>query len=264
MFFSPFDQFEIYLINSLQVQLWYFQAIFVSDILDIFTLRFDSILVTNAFVIIVLGLILILLFQKSGTNLIKIIPGYWQGIVELFYNFLLNLLLAQAGYKSLRFFGSIFSIFFFILTYNLLGLLPFGFTVTGHIILTFTIAISFFIGWIIIALLTLRLKFFRIFLPRNIPVALAPLLIVIEILSFSIRPMSLSIRLFANMLAGHILLFIISTAVLVMANLSIFIGLLPFLFVVIFFVLEIGIAFLQAYVFTILLSIYLADALKSH
>jgi F-type H+-transporting ATPase subunit a len=108
------------------------------------------------------------------------------------------------------------------------------------------------------------MQFFRIFLPRGIPQWLVPLLVVIEILSFLIRPMSLAIRLFANMLAGHILLFIIATASLVLAKSVFLLGFLPFSFILIFLVLEIGIAFLQAYVFTVLSSIYINEALQLH
>ena len=139
--------------------------------------------------------------------------------------------------------------------------MPFAFTITAHISLTLLLALSFFIGWIIQGFLHLNLSFLRIFVPRGIPNWLLPLLVVIEILSFIIRPISLSIRLFANMLAGHILLYILGSATI---SLGLIIGVFPFLFILAFFVLELGIAFLQAYVFTILLSIYLADSFKSH
>ena len=118
---------------------------------------------TNIQLILFLGVSVIILLQLQGTKRLKIKPGYWQALIENFYNFLLNLMIAQAGYKSLRFFSGIYAIFYFVLIFNLLGLLPFGFTVTGHIILTFTLAISFFIAWTIIAFEILGLSFFRIF-----------------------------------------------------------------------------------------------------
>lgn len=281
---SPFTQFGIYSINYgipqivyvstsipeyynavlMEIVPAYIYVLFFIVITTMNLINASIFSLTNIQLMLFLGLILTILLQLMGTKVLKIKPEYWQIVVESFYTFLLKLIIAQAGHKSLRFFSGIYTIFFFVFIFNLLGLLPFGFTVTGHIILTFTLAISFFIAWTIIAFKTLGLSFFRIFLPRNIPKALAPLLVVIEILSFSIRPISLAIRLFANMLAGHILLFIISTAVLVMSSLTSLIGFIPFIFVIIFFILELGIAFLQAYVFTILLAIYLRDALYVH
>jgi len=119
-------------------------------------------------------------------------------------------------------------------------------------------------AWVIIGIKNLGFTFFKIFVPRGIPAWLMPLLVVIEILSFCVRPISLGIRLFANLLAGHILLFIIASATLAFCHIFLLLGALPLFFLFLFIILEIGIAFLQAYVFTILLCIYLNDAFNIH
>jgi F-type H+-transporting ATPase subunit a len=238
--FSPFTQFEI---NVLQK--------FVP---------FIDISITNFTIyLIIVSLTIIFIFSVS-TRILTLIPNNFQLLLETFYSFILNLLLEQTGVKGVRFFPILFILFNFILVSNLIGLTPFAFTLTSHIALTLLLALSFFIAWLLQGLITLKWSFFRIFLPRGIPAWLMPLLVVIEILSFLIRPLSLSIRLFANMLAGHILLYILGTATIALG----LIGIFPFLFILAFLVLELGIAFLQAYVFTIPLSIYLADSYKSH
>jgi F-type H+-transporting ATPase subunit a len=207
---------------------------------------------------------IILFIFSTVINRLKIIPTRNQTIIESVYSFIHDLIIEQTGPSGQIFFPALFSIFTFILIANLLGTTPFGFTITAHIGLTLLMSLSFFSAWIIVGLRTLRLQFFLIFLPRGIPNWLMPLLVVIEILSFLIRPLSLAIRLFANMLAGHILLYIIGSATIVLARSSLLLGLLPFSFILAFFVLEVGIAFLQAYVFAILLCIYLSDSFNSH
>jgi ATP synthase subunit 6 len=148
----------------------------------------------------------------------------------------------------------------FILFSNLIGLLPYGFTITGHIILTFQIALSLFIGITIIGFYNNGVSFLNLFVPSGVPAALKPVLIVIEVFSYLIRPLSLSIRLFANMLAGHTLLNILGTFTFnVFKNYAIIL-ILPVLFVFFIMTLEICIAFVQAYIFSILVCIYLNDA----
>jgi F-type H+-transporting ATPase subunit a len=247
MLFSPFEQFEINIVLPL-----------VS--------AFGDISITNStfFTFFIAGSILF--FLQLAVFQLQLVPfSKLQYIFELIFSFILSLLYEQVNNKHSRlFFSSLFSLFLFILFSNLSGLTPWGFTVTGHIIVTFTLAFSFFLSLVILGFYFNQLKFFRIFLPSGIPVWLRPLLVIIEILSFSLRPLSLSIRLFANMLAGHILLNIISGAVLFIASSSFLLALLPFSFVVAFMLLEIGIAFLQAYVFTILICIYLHDAYNTN
>lgn len=244
MFHSPFEQFEI---NALIPLNFFFDAS-----------------ITNFTIYLFLTCSVILYFFFLATKRMTLVPNNFQALVEIVYTFILGLILEQTGSRGQRFFPALFAIFSFILVANLLGTTPFGFTITAHIALTLLMSLSFFFAWIIVGLRTLGLQFFRIFLPRGIPTWLMPLLIVIEILSFLIRPLSLAIRLFANMLAGHILLYIIASASIILAQSFIVLGLLPFSFILAFFVLEIGIAFLQAYVFTILLCIYLSDSFNAH
>jgi ATP synthase subunit 6 len=141
---------------------------------------------------LILVFFVIILILKAITTKTSFLPSVWQSILEFLYVFVLNLLTEQAGLKARNYFPALFSVFFFILVTNLLGLTPFGFTPTGHIIVTLFISLSFFIAWIILGLKNLHLKFFKIFLPSGIPAWLMPLLLIIEILSFFIRPLSLA------------------------------------------------------------------------
>ena len=141
---------------------------------------------------LILVFLVIVCFLKSITTKTSFLPSPWQSILEFFYIFVLDLLTEQASIKARNYFPALFSVFFFILITNLLGLTPFGFTPTGHIAVTLFISLSFFIAWIILGLKTLKWKFFKIFLPSGIPAWLMPLLVVIEILSFFIRPLSLA------------------------------------------------------------------------
>lgn len=168
----------------------------------------------------------------------------------------------QASLKGQQFFPLFFLIFGFILFCNLLGLTPYAFTPTSHILLTFMIAFSFFIGLSIIGFLRQGVHFFQLFVPSGVPLAILPLMIVIEIMSYCIRPISLSVRLFANMLAGHTLLHIVAGFGVNLLKINFIFGLLPLLLLLAITALEFGIAFLQAYVFVILLSIYLKDSIK--
>jgi len=238
---NPFEQFEVNILQKLVI------------------MNVD-ISITNFTIYLLLTVSFIIGFYKTALIQNTLIPNNLQILAESIYNFILSLIIEQAGTKGLRFFPVLFALFNFILFANLLGITRYAFTITAQIILTLLLSLSFFITWIIIGIMTLKLQFLRIFLPRGIPSWLMPLLVIIEILSFLIRPLSLSIRLFANMLAGHILLYIIGSATITLALLGFF----PFLFILAFLILELGIAFLQAYVFTILLSIYLADSYHSH
>lgn len=173
----------------------------------------------------------------------------------------------QAGAKALRFFPLFATTFFIILGANLIGLTPFGFTVTGHIIITFTLALAFNLGFVFLGLQLHKLHFLKLFVPSGVPQVLLPLIVVIEIVSYVIRTFSLSLRLFANMMAGHTLLQILASfvvAFLSVGGLISFVGLVPFALVFAVTVLEVAIAFLQAYVFTILLCIYANDSINLH
>jgi len=174
------------------------------------------------------------------------------------------MLTQQAGTSkvSIRYFPLMFFTFFFILFSNLFGMLPYGFTITGHLFITFLIAFSFNLGFIFKGFSENGLSFLNLFVPSGAPKALLPLIVIIEVVSYLIRTFSLSIRLFANMMAGHCLLFVISSFVFSLIAASYF-GAIALVLVYLFiFILEFAIAFLQAYVFTILLCIYLQDSLS--
>jgi F-type H+-transporting ATPase subunit a len=184
-----------------------------------------------------------------------------QRVFELLYFSIIEMLLQQAGSESLQYFSYIFFVFLFILFNNLIGMLPFSFTLTAHLSLTFFLAFSFNFFFIFLGIYEHGIRFLYIFIPRGTPFFLLPLIILIEIVSYLIRTFSLSIRLFANMMAGHCLLFVISSFVFSLVNISIFMYIPIIIIYICVFMLEFAIAFLQAYVFTILLCIYLKDSL---
>lgn len=188
------------------------------------------------------------------------VPGRAQSIAELSYEFVASMVRDNVGSGGRRYFPFIFTLFMFILFSNLLGLVPFSFTPTSHIIVTFAMAIVVFIGVTVIALVKHKHRFFTLFLPQGIPVALAPMLIVIELISYLARPITLSLRLFANMMAGHTLLKVFGGFVVALGIL----GFAPLAVTVALFALEIIVAFLQAYVFAVLSALYLNDALHLH
>jgi len=197
-------------------------------------------------------------FMLLGTRKQAIVPGRWQSLCEGMYDFVSNLLKENVGNEGRKFFPFVFSLFMFILFCNLFGLLPGAFTVTSHIIVTAAMAIFVFVGVTIVGIVLHGLRFFTYFVPQGAPVWLIPIMIPIEILSYFIRPMSLSVRLFANMVAGHVMLAVVGGFVFAM---GVWFGWIPLAFVTVLFGLELLIACLQAYVFTILTCIYLNDAI---
>ena len=200
-------------------------------------------------------------FMLLGTRKQAIVPGRWQSLCEGMYDFVSNLLKENVGNEGRKFFPFVFSLFMFILFCNLFGLLPGAFTVTSHIIVTAAMAIFVFVGVTIVGIILHGFKFFTYFVPQGAPVWLIPIMIPIEILSYFIRPMSLSVRLFANMVAGHVMLAVVGGFVFAM---GVWFGWIPLAFVTVLFGLELLIACLQAYVFTILTCIYLHDAVHLH
>jgi F-type H+-transporting ATPase subunit a len=242
---SPLEQFEILVIYPLSF------------------FGFFDISVTNSIIFMCIVLFCIFLFHFLGFYNINLVPvNGMASILEFFYLFIFGMIRQQSGLVGQNYFPYFFFTFWFILLSNIFGLLPYGFTVTGHIIMTFFLAFSFNLSFFLYGVSNHGLKFFLLFLPKGSPVALLPLLVVIEVLSYLLRTLSLSIRLFANMMAGHTLMFILSSFMLSFLALG-FLGIFPMfaVFVLLFciFALEVGIAFLQAYVFVILLSIYLKD-----
>ena len=215
---------------------------------------------TNSAAFMVLTVVAIGVFLILGMRRPAMVPGRWQSMVELFYVFIANLVKDTVGTEGRPYFPFIFTVFMFVLVGNLIGMVPYGFTFTSHIIVTFTMAMVVFLGVTVIALIKHKMHFFTFFMPPGVPLIMAPLLVPIEIISYLSRPMSLSVRLFANMLAGHTLLKVFAGFVVALGLFGVF----PLAFVVVLTGLEIVIAFLQAFVFTILTCLYLNDALHLH
>jgi F-type H+-transporting ATPase subunit a len=223
-----------------------------------------QIAITNSAVymaITVLGTAALLIGASSARALV---PGRMQAIAELSYEFVANTIQNTTGKEGMKFFPLVFTLFMFILMANVIGLIPYTFTVTSHIIITASLALLVFFTVIIYGLLKHGLHFFRLFVPSGIPIYILPLIVFIEVLSFISRPISHSVRLFANMLAGHITLKVFASFVTLLGGLG-FVGwlgaTLPLALVVALTALELLVAFLQAYVFAILTCIYLNDAI---
>jgi F-type H+-transporting ATPase subunit a len=215
---------------------------------------------TNASAFMVLAVVLASVFLIAGVKRNAAVPGRWQSMAELIYVFIGNLVRDTIGSEGRAYFPLIFTIFIFILFGNLLGMIPYGFTFTSHIIVTFVLAAVIFIGVTLLALYKHGFHFFSFFLPPGVPMWTAPLLLPIEIISYFVRPVSLSLRLAANMMAGHTLLKVFAGFVVLLG----IAGVVPLVFVVLLTGLEIMIACLQAYVFTILTCLYINDALHLH
>lgn len=238
---SPIEQFEIHTLVPLEIGGidWSF---------------------TNASLWMMIIVFSIWAFVSMGMSRASVVPGRLQSMVELAYEFIAKMLHETAGREARKFFPFVFSLFMFILFANLWGMIPGTFTVTSHIFVTFALAITVFIGVTILGFINHGLGFFKILLPSGVPPVLAPLLVVIELISYLSRPVSLSVRLFANMMAGHTMMKVVAGFVLPLGSFYVLPGLLPLLFVVALTGLEILIAALQAYVFAMLTCIYLNDA----
>ena len=216
---------------------------------------------TNASLFMIISTFAILIFLFLGTKERKIVPDKVQLIAEMFYSFVAKMISDTAGSKAKPYFPFIFSLFMFVLFCNMIGMLPYSFTVTSHIIVTLILALFIFVAVTIIGFAKHGLKYLSIFVPSGVPAVLLPLITIIEIISYLSRPVSLSVRLFANMMAGHTMLKVFGGFVI---SLGILGGWLPLSFSVALTGLEILVAFLQAYVFAILTCIYLNDALNLH
>ena len=238
---SPIEQFEIK--NILDLDLGIVNASF-----------------TNSALLMVIAVGLITLLLVMGVRRRSLVPGRWQSIVELAYDFVASMIRTNVGSDGRPYFPFIFSLFMFILFGNMLGMLPYSFTFTSHLAVTLGMALVVFIGTTVIAFAKHGFRFFSFFLPHGTPWYVAPLLVPIEILSYFTRPVSLSLRLFANMTAGHTLLKVFGGFIVAMGVA----GIIPAAAVVALTGLELVVAFLQAYVFAILSCIYLNDALHMH
>jgi len=221
---------------------------------------------TNSSLAMLITVLLVVLFMYIGSRNLSVIPSRSQTVLESTYEFIAGMIGDNIGQEGMKYFSFIFSLFLFILIGNLLGMFPYSFTWTSHIIVTFAIAFFIFIGVTMIAIYKHGLlKFMSFFAPSGVPKPMLILLVPIEIISYLSRPISLSVRLFANMMAGHTLLKVIGGFVFVLgANTFIIGGVLPLAFLVALTGLEIVIAFLQAYVFAILTCLYINDAIHLH
>ncbi len=214
---------------------------------------------TNASLFMAISATIILFLLFLGTKKKLLIPSKIQLITEMSYTFVAKMINDTAGPGAKPFFPFIFTLFMFVLFCNMVGMLPYSFTVTSHIIVTFTFAAIIFIGVTIIGFIKHGIKYLELFIPKGVPIVLLPLIIIIELISYLTRPVSLSVRLFANMMAGHTMLKVFGGFVISLGLLG---GWLPLSFSVALTGLEILVAFLQAYVFAILTCIYLNDALN--
>ncbi len=220
---------------------------------------------SNVMMLIAAGLILALM--TYGMRPRALVPGRIQSLAESAYEFVLGLVTDQVGEEGRRFFPFVFTLFMFILFGNMLGLFPYAFTFTSHIAVTFALALIVFVLSTTVALSLHGKKFFGYFFPEGAPLWLAPIIVPVEIISYLSRPISLSLRLFANMVAGHVMLKVFATFILMLAGLGAvgpFLSVLPLTINVLLVGFEVMVAFLQAYVFAILTCIYLHDAVHLH
>ncbi len=202
-----------------------------------------------------------LILSTSGRGLV---PSRWQSVAEMAYEFIADMLRSSAGTAGMRFFPFVFSLFMFVLVANLFGMFPYFFTVTSHIIVTFALAMVVISTVLIVGFWKHGIGFLKLFVPSGVPMVLIPMITLIEVLSFVSRPISLSVRLFANMLAGHITLKVFAGFVVSMSAfgaVGVVGAILPFFAAVALTALEFLVAFLQAYVFAVLTCMYLNDAL---
>jgi F-type H+-transporting ATPase subunit a len=239
---SPMEQFEIK--RLLNFQLGSLDASF-----------------TNSALWMTIAVILAFLLFVVGTQKRALVPGRVQAMAELGYEFVANMVRDNVGDAGKKYFPFVLTLFVFILFCNVLGLVPYSFTPTSHIIVTFAMAAVVFVGVTVIGFARHGAHFLSLFVPKGVPVVLLLLLVPIEIISYFVRPFSLSIRLFANMLAGHTMLKVFGGFVVMLGLIG---GWAPLAFIVVFTGLELLIAFLQAYVFAILTCLYLNDAVHLH
>ena len=241
MIHSPLDQFR------------------VKEIVDIELFGYNASITNSSLFMIIAGVFIFLYFSLAFNK--KLIPTRFQISGELVYGMISNMLDQNVGAGGRKYIPLMFTLFMFILTCNLLGMIPYGFTVTSHISITFAIAMMVFLLVTLLGLYLHGLHFFSLFLPKGTPWWLAPLMVVIELFAYLARPVSLSLRLAANMVAGHVLLKVMAGFVVSMA---IYLKFLPIPFIVVLIGFEIFVAVLQAYIFTILSCVYLNDAINLH
>ena len=250
--FTPLEQFQVL-------------PFFSSDLFHL------GLCVTNIILVTVLILIFFCLFIwlfSSYDQTFYVIPNNWQVLLEMIFDMISQLLFDNLNKRGEIYFPFILTIFLFIMLSNLVGLIPYSFTITSHIIITFTLSLTIFIGVNIISIHIYKLKMLSLFIPANTSIGLALLLVPIEFISYVFKPISLGVRLFANLMAGHTLLKVIVGFSWTMVFLNNYIlsaiHIFPLLILILLFGLELGVALIQAYVFTILTCIYLNESINLH
>ena len=238
---SPLEQFEI--VKLIPIQIGPIDASF-----------------TNASLFMVIAVAAATAFLSLSMSPRSLVPGRWQSMAEVSYQFIANLVRDNVGTEGRQYFPFIFTLFMFILFANVLGMIPYAFTVTSHIIVTLALALVVFIGVTIIGFVKNGAGFLRLFVPSGVPIFVMPLLVPIEIISYFVRPVSLSVRLFLNMMVGHTMLKVFAGFVVMLGIW----GVAPLAFIAVFIGFEIFVAVLQAYIFAVLSCLYLADALHPH
>lgn len=249
---SPLEQFQVIPVVPLKI-----------GALD---LTISNVTIITIVMIFIVNLFLQALLAKDGTY--KVLPNAWQAVIESIYNLILSLVTDNIQSKEAqKFFPLVFTVFLGILLINLTGLVPYSFTLTSHLIVTFAVSLSVFIGINIVCARKHGVKMFSLFLPPGTSIGLAFLLVPIEFISYVFKPISLSIRLFANMMAGHTLLKVIAGFAFALVSASgvlFLVHFVPLLILIPLFGLELGVALIQSFVFSVLISIYLNDALNLH
>jgi F-type H+-transporting ATPase subunit a len=237
----------------------------IVELFPLFKIGKQEIWFTNSSVFMLLAVFGLTAFLVGGTAKRGLVPSRLQSAAELTYEFVASTVRSTAGHEGMQFFPFVFTLFMFVLCLNMFGLVPFAFTVTSHIVVTAALAIMVFLTVLTYGLYRHGLHFFNLFVPKGVPVYILPMIVAIEILSFISRPISHSVRLFANMLAGHITLQVFAGFIILLGTglgaIGWIGGVIPFAIVVTLFALETLVAFLQAYVFAILTCIYLNDAI---
>ena len=251
MLLTPLEQFQIISLFSIK--------------LFCFDFSFTNLLLINLIVLVLFSNLV--KFTLSDKNSFFIIPSNWQTLIETVYETVSQLLFDNLNIEGEKYFPFISVLFLFILLVNLIGLIPYSFTITSHLIVTFTFSFSIFIGVNIICLNIHKFEILSLFIPSNTSFGLALLLVPIEFVSYIFKPISLGVRLFANLMAGHTLLKVIvgfSWSMLLLEDILSFFHIVPLMILVILMGLELGVAIIQAYVFTILSCIYLNESINLH
>lgn len=220
---------------------------------------------TNSSLWMLVAVVLVSFLFTAGVRSGSLVPGRWQAAVEMAYEFIANMIRDNVGREGRPYFPFIFTLFVFILFGNLLGMIPYSFTYTSHIVVTFAMAAVVFVGVTVIGIVRHGIRFFGYFVPEGVPLLLIPLMVPIEVISYFVRPVSLSLRLFANMMAGHTMLKVFGGFVVLLFGSGL--GLLapaPLAVVVALTGFEVLVACIQAYVFAVLSCLYLHDAIHLH